>query len=219
MMNAYDKSYLLDFRNNLGFAFDCIANHCNKNLSDFYDIFIASNIASYIESGNAKYLSGMSGTELILTVYDKVGLSIEIPQYFEFDRSPEYWAGWILAYYQWKTSMSFKMIRNFVPIQNIVKMYNPLHEAPEEKFEEIMNGIIRQKKQSTNLQFLRKQQQLTQNELSTLANVNLRTLQQYETGAKDINKAAGDVINRLAAVLKCNFYDLMELEPLKICKK
>ena len=29
----------------------------------------------------------MSGTELILTVYDKVGLSIEIPQYFEFDRS------------------------------------------------------------------------------------------------------------------------------------
>jgi len=41
--------------------------------------------------------------------------------------------------------------------------------------------------------------------------VNLRTLQQYETGAKEINKAAGETINTLARVLKCNFYDVMEL--------
>lgn len=145
MMNAYDKSYLSDFRNNLGFAFDCVVNHCGKNLSEFYDLFIASNIASQIEKGNAKYLCGISGTELVLTVFEKVGLSIEIPSYYEFDRSPEYWTGWILAYYQWKTSISFKEIKNILPIQNIVQMYNPLHEAPEEKFAQVMNEILKSK--------------------------------------------------------------------------
>ena len=145
MMNAYDKSYLSDFRNNLGFAFDCVANHCKRDLTEFFNLFIASNIASQIEKGNSKYLCGISGTELVLTVFEKVGLSIEIPKYFEFDRSPEYWAGWILAYYQWKTSISFNDIKNAVPIQKIVQMYNPLHEANEEKFVEIMNEILKSK--------------------------------------------------------------------------
>ncbi|MBQ1628436.1 MAG: helix-turn-helix transcriptional regulator, partial [Treponema sp.] len=36
---------------------------------------------------------------------------------------------------------------------------------------------------------------LTQKELSELSGVNLRTLQQYETGAKDINMASGKSIN------------------------
>lgn len=213
-MNAYDKSYLSDFRNNLGFAFDCVANHCKRDLTEFFDIFIASNIASQIEKGNSKYLCGLSGTELVLTVYDKVGFSIEIPKYFEFNRNAEYWAGWILAYYQWKSSLSFKTIKTFVPIQNIVKMYNPLHEASEEKFEEVMSEIIKPKKKSSNIQLLRKNANLTQKELSELSGVNLRTLQQYETQAKDINKAAADVINRLAFVLKCNFYDIMELDKI-----
>ena len=53
---------------------------------------------------------------------------------------------------------------------------------------------------------------LTQKELSQLAGVNLRTLQQYEIGSKDINKASGRAINSLAQALHCNFYDVMELD-------
>ncbi|MEE3312689.1 MAG: hypothetical protein VZR56_00880 [Treponema sp.] len=44
-----------------------------------------------------------------------------------------------------------------------------------------------------------------------MSGVNLRTLQQYEIGAKDINRASGSAINSLAQVLRCNFYDIMEL--------
>ncbi len=40
---------------------------------------------------------------------------------------------------------------------------------------------------------------------------NMRTLQQYEIGSKDINKASGKTINSLALALHCNFYDVMEL--------
>ncbi|MBQ1628813.1 MAG: helix-turn-helix transcriptional regulator, partial [Treponema sp.] len=52
---------------------------------------------------------------------------------------------------------------------------------------------------------------LTQKELSELSGVNLRTLQQYETGAKDINMASGKSINALALALNCNFYEVMEI--------
>ena len=61
-------------------------------------------------------------------------------------------------------------------------------------------------------QCLKKAVGLTQKELSQLAGVNLRTLQQYEIGSKGINKASGQTINSLAQVLHCYFYDVMELD-------
>lgn len=212
MMNAYAEFYLSDFRNNLGYAFDCVANHCGIKLSDFYDFFIASDISSQIEKGNVKYLCGISGTELVYSVLEKVGIPINIPSYYEFDRSAEYWSGWILAYYQWRTSLSFRSIKKIISIDDIVKMYNPYHEASEEKFVETMNQIVQQKKQPSKLQFFRKKAGLTQKELADLSGINLRTLQQYEIMSKDINKASGESINKLASVLQCNFYDIMELE-------
>ena len=92
-------------------------------------------------------------------------------------------------------------------------MYHPLHEAPEEKFAETMDQIILEKSRTreTNLQRLRKLAGLTQKQLSELSGVNLRTLQQYEICAKDINMASGKAINALALALHCNFYDVMEL--------
>ena len=93
-------------------------------------------------------------------------------------------------------------------------MYTLLHEAPAEKFTQVMNQIIRDKTTEigTNLQRLRKAACLTQKELSEKSGVNLRTLQQYETGANDINMASGKTINALAMALNCNFYDVMEME-------
>ena len=43
-------------------------------------------------------------------------------------RSQEYWTGWILAYYQWYTGKSFRIIQKEVPIERIRDMYNPYHE-------------------------------------------------------------------------------------------
>ena len=95
----------------------------------------------------------------------------------------------------------------------ILKRYI-LHEADISKFVEAANSIIRenQKNKPTRLQTIRKERNMTQKELAALSGVSLRIIQLYEQRQNDINKAAGSVINRLAWVLNCNFYDIMELE-------
>ena len=218
MIHAYDKFFLSDVQKNLGFACDFAVNGCNLAPDAFYDFFIASKVAAGIEIGSPVFVCGCSGTELTLTIFERVGYDCG-KDYFDddsilFHKRPEYWAGWILAYYQWNTGLSFAKIREFISLSKIIQLYNPLHEAPEEKFIEVMNEIIRNKTKSagTNLHRLRKAAGLTQKQLSELSGVNLRTLQQYEIGSKDINKASGQTINVLAQVLRCNFYDVMEIE-------
>lgn len=211
MTHAYNKLLLSDAQSNLGFAFDYAANKAGLTLNEFNDFFIASKIAAAFADGSPKYISGMSGTELALEVFLKINYSHEYKKYEKINRSKEYWTGWILAYYQWYTGKSFEAIRNIVTASDICRMYNPLHEAPEEKFIDVMNGLIRSKKQTTNLQQLRKQAGFTQKQLAEFSGVNLRTLQEYEIGSKDINRASGETINSLAKILCCNFYDVMEL--------
>ncbi|MBQ6780532.1 MAG: helix-turn-helix transcriptional regulator [Treponema sp.] len=222
MTRAYDKFFLPNVRENMGFAVDFAVNGCSVSADSFYDFFIASKVASQLENGSPHFVCGCSGTELALTVFERVGYEAKsegepfsfLENFVRFDRSPEYWAGWILAFYQWNTQISFSKIREYIAFSEIVRMYHPLHEAPEEKFLDVMNGIIKEKslQKQTNLHRLRKNAGLTQKELSELSGVNLRTLQQYEIGAKDINRASGESINALARALKCNFYDVMELD-------
>ncbi|MBP5443371.1 MAG: helix-turn-helix transcriptional regulator [Treponema sp.] len=77
----------------------------------------------------------------------------------------------------------------------------------------MLGAVIQEERnqKGTNLHQLRKAAGLTQKELSELAGVNLRTLQQYEIGGKDINKASGKTINSLAQALHCKFYDILDL--------
>ena len=213
---AYDKFFLPGVMKNLGFAVDFAVNGCGVSADSFYDFFIASKVAKGIEDGSPLFVCGCSGTELALSVFERVGFSeklVAVDSFVRFERSPEYWAGWILAFYQWETNLSFLKIRENVPFSQIVNMYEPLHEAPQEKFLDVMNELIKKKdyEKKTNLHNLRKASGFTQKELSELTGVNLRTLQQYEIGSKDINKASGQTINSLARALHCNFYDVMEL--------
>ena len=215
MTRAYDKFFLPGVMNNLGFAVDFAVNGCSVEPDSFYDFFIASKVAKQIEEGSPVFICGSSGTELALAVFDRVGFRSDAAEkeFIRFDRSPEYWAGWVLAYYQWNSGISFSKIRDYIAFHDVINMYYPLHEAPKEKFSDLMNDLIQKKKQErgTNLHRIRKAAGLTQKELAELSGVNLRTLQQYEIGLKDINRASGAAINALALALRCNFYDVMEL--------
>lgn len=51
---------------------------------------------------------------------------------------------------------------------------------------------------------------LSQSKLAELSGVNVRMIQHYEQGAKDINKAQADTILTLAKALNCNMEDLLE---------
>ena len=56
---------------------------------------------------------------------------------------PEYWAGWVLAYYQWLTRRSFAyMYKKGLGIKEVVSMYYPLHEADLSRFAAAADGVI-----------------------------------------------------------------------------
>ena len=212
MTCAYGEYYLDDAMNNLGEAVDYAVNACHISADDFMNMFVTSGYAEQFSSGVAKVVSGLSGSELVLTVLEASGKKIDsIPEArFEYDCSVEYWCGYILAYYQWRSAMSFKDILKFLPMSEIERMYSTLHEASEEKAKEVFSSVIKRKATSIILQTVRIASGMSLRELSEKSGISLRSIQQYEQKAKDINKAAVDSILALANALGCKVEDLIE---------
>ena len=210
MMHAYDEIYLNDAMRNLGEAFDYSATVLAIPMDDFLDMFIISGIAEQFALGVPKFVSGFSGTELVWEVLNRTKKNMDLPApQTEYDYSPEYWCGWILAFYQWNTGKSFKKIKEYLPMSEIYKLYPTLHEASEEKFVDVANSILKCKNRSTKLQTVRKAVGLSQKELSEKSGVTLRMIQQYEQRAKDINKASASNLFALARALGCKAEDLL----------
>lgn len=217
MIHAYDNQYLDDAMKCLGEAMDYAVNSCQIEMDEFLNLFIGTGYAEQFAAGVPKYVSGVSGTELVMDVLTKSGTDIDFPQaQIDYDYSPQYWCGWILAYYQWYTGRSFKEIQKHITMQEIEKLYPALHEASEKKFVDIINRKIRKKNLPTRLQALRKISGYSQRELAEKVGVNLRTLQQYEIRAKDINKAAGATLLSLSKALGCRVEDLLEYDSSEI---
>ena len=64
----------------------------------------------------------------------------------------------------------------------------------------------------TNLQHYRKSRGISQSELARQSGVNVRTLQDYEQGRKNINLAAAITVQKLAEALDCASWELLEDE-------
>lgn len=212
MKHAYNEMYLDDAMENMGEMVDYAVNVCHMDIEEFWQMFLASGLAEEFSKGSPKAVSGTSGTEMVYQVFDKAGLpNKEFPIQIEYTKSREYWSGWILAYYQWLTGKNFKDIYKGLNMEEIQRLYPTLHEASEEKFVEVADRIIEENTKTTKLQMLRKNSGYSQSELAECSGVNKRMIQQYEIGAKDINKAAGTTLLALARVLGCEVEDLLEL--------
>lgn len=213
MTCAYSEHYLDDAMNNLGEAVDYAVHACNLTADEFMELFVTSGYAEQFASGVAKVVSGLSGSELVLNVLERSGKMLpEIPSpRLEYDCSPEYWCGYILAYFQWSTGMSFKDILKVLSMRETERMYPALHEASEEKAVDVFSDRIRRRMTATKLQTVRKASGMSQRELSERSGVSLRSIQQYEQRAKDINKAATDSLLSLAKALGCRVEDLIEV--------
>ena len=61
-----------------------------------------------------------------------------------------------------------------------------------------------------NLKRLRQGRHLSQRQLAELSGINVRMIQHYEQGAKDINAAAALTVYRLAQALSCSMEELLE---------
>lgn len=59
---------------------------------------------------------------------------------------------------------------------------------------------------------IRKEKKLSQNDLVKISGVNRSTITKYESGEKDINKAAGITLLKLATALSCSMEDLLEIK-------
>lgn len=134
---------------------------------------------------------------------------LQKPQYTA-DRSPEYWTGWALAYFQWATSLSFEQILSKIRPGEIVSLYSPYHEMDIRRFCDKMTELYRERKQETNLKRLRQAVGMTQKELALQSGIPLRTVQQYEQRQKNINKARAETVMVLARLLDCKAEELIE---------
>lgn len=211
---AYEETYLNDAMNNLGDMLDYAVNDCGYDPEVFFGYFIVSGVAEAFEKGNPKYVAGLSGPELASEViYRTLRSRADIAPSKSIDKSPEYWAGWILAYYQWHTMRHFSdMQKNGLTIERVLSLYPTLHEADTSKFVSVANQIIEKhlSEQVSNLQRLRKANGMTQRELAAASGVALRMIQLYEQRKQDINRAQAIALARMAHVLGCTVEDLLE---------
>jgi transcriptional regulator with XRE-family HTH domain len=63
----------------------------------------------------------------------------------------------------------------------------------------------------SNLKNIRKERGYSQKQLAELSGVNVRMIQFYEQGARDINIAQADTVYKLAQALECNMEELLEV--------
>ncbi|HIT89240.1 MAG TPA: helix-turn-helix transcriptional regulator [Candidatus Merdenecus merdavium] len=62
------------------------------------------------------------------------------------------------------------------------------------------------------LKEIRLKQGLSQSQLVKQSNVSLTVITKYEQGQRNINKASGETLYKLATALKCSMEDLLQLE-------
>lgn len=212
MIYAYDKIYLSRAQKIMGNMIDLAVNEYKIKITEFYNRFLNNRVSEDFSKGDTSTLAGKTGKELFAEIMDlkeedyRQLSDVKLP----INRSPEYWAGWVLAYYQWSRGVSFRVINDEIPIEIILDMYNPFHEMDITQAVDELNRIRQQKRIESYLKYFRKKMGYTQAELANATGIPLRTIQQYEQKRKNINKASADSILILSNILKCNPIDLME---------
>ena len=143
MARAYKKTYLSGAMRNLAVMMDCGVRKYGYSIEVFYQKFLSCEVSRQFAGGNPRYLVGMSGAELADCVVEATGGTVLKENDGTYSVGPEYWAGWVLAYYQWLSRRSFAyMLNKGLGINEVLAMYYPLHEADLSKFADAANGII-----------------------------------------------------------------------------
>ena len=206
---VYEDNWLEYRMLNLGEAFSYASRECELDLDTFMSYFISSGYTKGYELQSPAIKYGLSGSELVHNILLRMNANIYIKTMDEKIDVVAFWCGYILAYYQHISQLSFAYIHQHLKMKDLEKMFFPLHEASEDKAVDVINDIIK-KKFVTRLQERRQEVGLSQSQLAKLSGTNKRTLQEYETGAKDINKASAVTVYNLSRALYCDVSDILE---------
>lgn len=183
---------------------DYAVRWCGMDLRDFYNRFLQSGVAGAMESGHPRFLYGLSGIELAMKVMENTGGSLpEDASYsFPYDNPEYFWTGWALFQYREHKGVSFLDIDiNGLPVEKMLSLFNPLHEAPLSKLFEVADSFY--KPGSGRLKELRKASGLTQEELGSLSGVSLRMIRAYEQGSQSLSHASAQTLLNLSRALGC----------------
>ena len=211
MTHAYSESYVSNAKDRLSSFFDYAINDCRLDSDWITVLFVNTGFAEQFERGNPAYLVGMSGIELARAVIQQAygEKSFAEPTYAE-NCTPEYWAGWALAEYQWYTGKRFQDIFERIPLSKIIAMYAVYHEMDISSFIETMDEWYNAVERDTKLKRIRESRGLSQAELAEKSGVNLRNIQMYEQKKNDIDKAQAQTLYKISRVLGCEIEDLLE---------
>ena len=213
VMKSYNENYLSMVAENVGTMFEHAVDN-EQNPEGFWKRFINSNVAKQIEIGNVKYLT-CSGMDYLREVLNDEKISKKEQ---DINKDRYYWAGWVLAQYQYRINDSFYNIDCSLPINKVLDLYNTLHEADITKFYDVADEYFF-KTEPTNLQKMRKRMGLSQSDLAKQSGVELRSIQMYEQRKNDINKAQAETVLRLARVMGCSIEDLLNHGTIKPSNK
>lgn len=211
MIHAYDEDYVIGAQKILGDAVDFAVMTLGLEPDSFGRAFAVSESSKQFASGNPAYVAGINGCELARAVLQETNTAfIDTDDVMFIDKSPEYWAGWSLAYFQWYSNRSFMEIFSATSLDEIIGMYTVYHEMDIMQFVDRMAEEMAKVFPLTRLRIRRESCNLSQSELSLASGVPLRQIQLFEQRQRDISKTAAETLFQLAKFFHCEMEDLME---------
>lgn len=209
-MNAYAEHYLERAQRSLATMLDYVVWDLDLDIDEFSGWFVVSGLADRFGAGDPSVISARSGVELAREVIARTGADVKIrPPRPTENRSREFWTGWSLAYYQWKSAHRFRDIFAAVKPSSVRALYSPYHEMSLAQFCDRMEELYAAENSDPRLKTLRQAAGLSQSELARRSGVSLRSIQHYEQGSKDIHRAAGETLLAFARSLGTTVEDLL----------
>lgn len=212
VMHAYDGIYIEDAQDTLGNMMEYAVNTCHMDPETFYSMFLLSGVANQFANGNPRVIVGMSGGELAReVVYKSTGKLLEEEEVYYLEKTREYWAGWILAYYQWETGRSFQRINEYLTLTDILCMYKTHHEADVSKFVETAEKIFKSKHRKTYLSKYRDLLNYSIEELAKEAKVPVDVVQELDSNFESVWNTDCKTLYKMSKILNCRIEDLLEI--------
>lgn len=209
-IRAYSRDYLRDAQRSLGETFDFGIAECGYSAKDFSAFFVKSDVSRQLGIGNPKYVSGMNGCELARLILEQSGLCTDTPDIINLDKTPEYWAGWALAFYQWFSDRSYEEILTTVSLDEILGMYRVYHEMDITRFSEAMERLSRERRPQTRLRQIREKRGISPEELGRQTGLDEKQIRRLDSGQEDINRTEAWTLFLLSKALVCRMEDLIE---------
>lgn len=196
--------------NNLGICMSFACKYLDFQPNEFFKLFSSSNVSIEYAKANPKYIYGMSGIELAYEALIDLGFSPKDIDDYEIEKDLNYWLGRVIGYMQYINNYSYKYLAEIINLNSLLDHHEELASEGlgyinEYVFTNLVNGDSKSRLQSK-----RKLVDLSQSQLALKANINVRTLQQYEIKNKNINNASVKSVMKLAEAIGCKIDDILE---------